>query len=92
MLQTFQNIFKIPELRRKILFTLLLFLIYRIGGHVPAPGIDARALGTFFAQAKGTLFGLYDLFVEGTSVGQPSSPLASCPIFRPQSSSSCWGR
>lgn len=65
MLQTFQNIFKIPELRRKILFTLLLFLIYRIGGHVPAPGIDARALGTFFAQAKGTLFGLYDLFVGG---------------------------
>lgn len=65
MLQSFQNIFRIPELRKKILFTLLIFLIYRVGGHVPAPGIDARALGTFFAQAKGTLFGLYDLFVGG---------------------------
>jgi preprotein translocase subunit SecY len=65
MFQSFQNIFRIPELRKKILFTLLIFLIYRVGGHVPAPGIDARALGTFFAQAKGTLFGLYDLFVGG---------------------------
>jgi preprotein translocase subunit SecY len=65
LFQSFQNIFRIPELRRKILFTLFIFLIYRIGGHVPAPGIDAKALGTFFAQAKGTLFGLYDLFVGG---------------------------
>jgi len=65
MFQSFQNIFRIPELRKKILFTLLIFLVYRLGGHVPAPGIDARALGTFFAQAKGTLFGLYDLFVGG---------------------------
>jgi preprotein translocase subunit SecY len=64
-LETLQNIFKIPDLRKRILFTLMIFLVYRIGGHIPSPGIDAKALGTFFAQSQGTLFGLYDLFVGG---------------------------
>ena len=65
MLQKFQNIFKIPELKRRILFTLLIFIIYRIGGHVPVPGINAFALGEFMEQQKGTLFGLYDMFAGG---------------------------
>jgi preprotein translocase subunit SecY len=65
MLQRFSSIFKIPELKSRILFTLGIFLVYRIGGHVPVPGIDAAALGEFFKQSANTLFGLYDMFVGG---------------------------
>ncbi len=65
MLQKFQNIFKIPELKRKIFFTLLIFVIYRIGGHVPVPGINAHALGEFLKMQQNTLFGLYDMFAGG---------------------------
>ena len=66
MFKTFSNIFKIPDLRRKILFTLAILVVYRIGGHIPSPGIDAKALGAFFQQAQGTVFGLFDLFVGGS--------------------------
>ncbi len=65
MLDRFASIFKIPELKARILFTLGIFLVYRIGGHVPVPGIDAGALGEFFKQSANTLFGLYDMFVGG---------------------------
>jgi preprotein translocase subunit SecY len=65
MIQTFQNIFKIPELRKRILFTLGILVVYRIGAHVPTPGVDAAALGEFFRQAKGSLLGLYDMFAGG---------------------------
>ncbi len=65
MLDRYTSIFKIPELRTRIFFTLGIFLVYRIGGHVPVPGIDAAALGEFFNQNAGTLFGLYDMFVGG---------------------------
>lgn len=65
MIEKFQNIFKIPELKRRILFTLLVFVIYRLGGHVPVPGINAFALGEFLRQASNTLFGLYDMFAGG---------------------------
>ena len=61
----FQNIFKIPELKRRILLTLSLLAVYRIGVHVPAPGIDAVALASFFARAKGTILGLFDMFSGG---------------------------
>ncbi len=65
MFQKFKNIFKIPELKRRILFTLLIFIIYRVGGHVPVPGINAKALGEFLSEAQNTLFGLYDMFAGG---------------------------
>lgn len=65
MFQTFQNTFKIPELRKRILFTTSLLVVYRIGCHVPTPGIDIGVLKSFFAQAQGTLFGLYDIFAGG---------------------------
>ena len=65
MLESLQSVFKIPELKRRILFTLALLVVYRIGGHVPTPGINAQSLGMFFAQSQGTLFNLYDLFVGG---------------------------
>lgn len=61
----FQNIPKIPELKRRILITLLLLTVYRIGVYVPTPGIDRDALSSFFAQAKGTLLGLFDMFSGG---------------------------
>jgi len=62
----FQNITKIPELRKRILFTIALLAVYRIGVFVPTPGIDGRALAAFFeAQAKGSLLGLIDMFAGG---------------------------
>ncbi len=65
MITGFQNIGKIPELKRRIMFTFLLLAVYRIGVHVPTPGIDAAALAALFAQAKGTLLGFFDMFSGG---------------------------
>jgi preprotein translocase subunit SecY len=64
-LQSFQNIFKIPELKRRVLMTLLLLFAYRVGAHVPTPGIDGHALAQFFDQVQGTLLGMVDLFSGG---------------------------
>ncbi|MFH2220117.1 MAG: preprotein translocase subunit SecY [Pseudomonadota bacterium] len=61
----FGNIFKIPELKKRIIFTCVLLIVYRVGVHVPTPGIDAVALASFFARAKGTLLGLFDMFSGG---------------------------
>ncbi len=61
----FQNVFKIPELKRRVLFTAALLFVYRIGVHVPTPGIDSVALAGFFERAKGTLLGLFDMFSGG---------------------------
>ncbi len=59
------GISKIPELRKKILFTIFILAIYRLGSHVPTPGIDTVALGAFFDQAKGTIFGVFNMFSGG---------------------------
>jgi preprotein translocase subunit SecY len=61
----FGNISKIPELQRRIIATLFLLAVYRVGTHVPTPGIDAAALAAFFDQAKGSLLGLFDMFAGG---------------------------
>jgi preprotein translocase subunit SecY len=61
----FQNISKIPELRKKIIFTLLMLIVYRVGCHIPTPGIDGAALNAFFSTKQGTLFGLFDMFSGG---------------------------
>ena len=65
LFEGFKNISKIPELQKRILFTLLLLFVYRIGAHVPTPGIDTAALAAFFEQAKGSLLGLFDMFAGG---------------------------
>jgi preprotein translocase subunit SecY len=65
VLGTFQSIFKIEELRRRIFFTLGLLIVYRIGGHIPTPGIDASVLQSFFAGSSGTLLGMFDMFAGG---------------------------
>jgi len=59
------SIFKIPDLRRKIIFTLAMVVVYRLGSHIPTPGINAHALGYMLGQMRGTVFGLYDIFVGG---------------------------
>jgi len=61
----FGNIAKIPELKRRILMTLLLLAVYRIGCFIPTPGIDADALMAFFARQQRTIFGLFDMFSGG---------------------------
>ena len=81
------NVFKIPELKEKILFTLLCLLLYRLGAHITVPGIDARALTDFFRnQNSQTLFGLYDMFTGGalaraTVFGLGIMPYISSSIF-----------
>jgi len=66
MLQSIQSIFRIPELTRRIVWTLGLLMVYRLGGHIPTPGVNGAALESFFAsQAGNTLFDLYDLFAGG---------------------------
>ena len=64
-LQSFQNIVKVPELKRRVLVTLGLLAAYRLGAHVPTPGIDGGALAEFFDQMQGTLLGMVDLFSGG---------------------------
>ena len=63
MLQALGNIFQISELRQKIVFTLIMFAVFRMGTHIPVPGVDPTAIEQLFAQ--GTLFGLLDLFSGG---------------------------
>lgn len=65
MIGSIPNVFKIPDLRRKIIFTLAMVVVYRLGGHVPVPGINAQALAYMIGQLRGTVFGLYDIFVGG---------------------------
>jgi preprotein translocase subunit SecY len=60
-----RDIFQVPELKRRILFTLALFVVYRLGEHMPTPGVNAKALAGAFESQRGTLFGLYDFFVGG---------------------------
>ncbi len=62
---TIANMFRIPDLRKRILFTLGLLAVYRFGGHIPTPGIDANRLAEFFQQNSGSLFGFIDLFSGG---------------------------
>ena len=61
----FGNIFKIPELKKRILITLGLLIIYLVGVQVPTPGIDAVALASFFERAKEGLLGLFNMFSGG---------------------------
>ena len=59
------NVFRIPDLRKRLLFALGLLAVYRIGGHIPTPGVNANALQDFFAKNSGTVFGMFDLFSGG---------------------------
>ncbi len=65
MLDALKNIFKIPELKNRVIFSLGMLAVYRIGCFIPTPGIDRIALASFFKQAQGTLLGLFDMFSGG---------------------------
>jgi preprotein translocase subunit SecY len=65
MFEKFANIFRIPDLRKRILFTLGLLAVYRVGGHIPVPGVDWRLFEQFVQQNRGTLLGFVDLFSGG---------------------------
>ena len=62
MLDSIRNIFSIPELRKRVIFTLLLLAVYRVGAQIPSPGINASALAEVWAQQKGSILGFIDLF------------------------------
>src|SRR5262250_1853858 len=65
MFEKLANIFRIPDLRKRILFTLALLFVYRLGGHIPTPGINADVLSQFFEQNRGSFLGFVDLFSGG---------------------------
>lgn len=65
MMEGVGNIFRVPELKKRIIFTVLALIAYRFGSHIPTPGIDAHALSSFFEQVGGTLLGFFDLFSGG---------------------------
>ena len=65
-MQGLDNLSGLGELQKKILYTFLLLLVYRLGIHIPTPGIDGNALAAFFAQMKGgTLLNVFDMFAGG---------------------------
>ncbi len=65
-LEAFTNVFRVPDLRKRLLFALALLAVYRLGGHIPTPGIDTNKLEEFFRQNQGTLFGYLDVFSGGS--------------------------
>src|SRR5258706_10880369 len=65
MFEKLANIFRVPDLRNRVLFTLALLAVYRLGAHIPVPGIDADALRSLFEQSRGGMLGLVDLFNGG---------------------------
>src|ERR1700688_785466 len=64
-IEAFRNLFRIPDLRNRVLFTLALLAVYRIGAHIPTPGINWRVLESFFQQGQGSVLGIFDLFSGG---------------------------
>ena len=64
--EALQNMFRIPDLRNRVLFTIALLGVYRIGAHIPTPGINADVLNQIFNQAQGSVLGIFDLFSGGS--------------------------
>ncbi len=65
MFEKIANIFRIPDLRKRVLFTLGLLAVYRLGAHIPTPGVNTKLLAQFFDQQSGSALGLVDLFSGG---------------------------
>ena len=65
MIESVKNVFAIPELRKRVLFTLGILGVYRIGSHIPTPGVNTEALQILVEQAGNTMFGLYNMFSGG---------------------------
>ena len=65
MIQTFRNAFKIPDLRKKILYTLMMFVVIRLGAHIPLPGVDPEVIKDFFSKNSEGVLGLFDAITGG---------------------------
>src|SRR3954453_17278738 len=65
MLEKFLNVFRVPDLRKRVLFTLAMLAVYRLGSHIPTPGINADALSQLFDQSAGGFLGYLNLFSGG---------------------------
>ena len=65
LFEAFANIFRVPDLRKRLLFTLGLLAVYRLGGHIPTPGINLQRWEEFFSSQSGSIFGFFDLFAGG---------------------------
>ena len=85
-----QNMFKVPELRKRILFTLGLLAVYRLGAHVTAPGINKVRLEQVWGEVAGTLLGVLDLFSGGNFRSISVLRLALRPILPRQLLCSCF--
>jgi len=66
MVESIRNIWNVPDLRKRVLFTLAMLGVYRIGNHVPTPGVNTEALAALAEQTKNTMFGMYDMFSGGS--------------------------
>src|ERR1044072_1977584 len=65
LFEAFANIFRVPDLRKRVFFTLGLLAVYRLGSHIPTPGIHLDRWTEFFNRSSGTIFGFFDLFAGG---------------------------
>ena len=65
MIQALKNIWAIPELRLRVGFTFLMLAVYRVGSHIPTPGVDSQSLVNYFEQQQDTIFGFVDMFSGG---------------------------
>ena len=65
LLEAFTNIFRVPDLRKRLLFALAMLAVYRLGGHIPTPGINITRWEEFFNSNSGSIFGFFDLFAGG---------------------------
>ncbi len=66
MFESLRNLFAVADLRNRVLFTLGLLAVYRVGNHIPTPGVNPEALAILAQQAQNTMFGLYDMFTGGS--------------------------
>jgi preprotein translocase subunit SecY len=65
LFEAFANMFRVPDLRKRLLFTLGLLAVYRLGGHIPTPGVNVQQWSQFLGSAQGSMFGFFDLFAGG---------------------------
>jgi len=89
VIQSFRNIFAIPELRKRVLFTFGLLAVYRIGCAIPTPGIDPQALLEFMKSQADSFLGFINTFTGGSLRRIAIFSWASCPTSPPRSSCSC---
>src|SRR6202789_1329729 len=81
MFEKLANIFRIPDLRKRVLFTLAMLAVYRLGGHLPTPGVNFLKLEQYFNQNAGSLLGFVDLFSGGNLRRLPLFPLGIMPYI-----------